>query len=61
MNMSKGSSPRPFSVSQNEFANSFDRIFRKPDLREIEDAIVEDEAFAELAQKTQVKDSDQGG
>ena len=59
--MSKGSSPRPFSVSQLEFANSFDRIFRKPDLREIEDATVEDEAFEELANKTQVKDSDQGG
>jgi hypothetical protein len=27
--MSKGSSPRPFSVSQQEFANSFERIFGK--------------------------------
>ena len=27
--MSKGSTPRPFSVSQEEFANSFDIIFRK--------------------------------
>ena len=27
--MSKGSTPRPFSVSQEEFANSFDKIFRK--------------------------------
>ena len=25
----KGSNPRPFSVSQEEFANNFDRIFRK--------------------------------
>lgn len=25
--MSKGSSPRPYSVSQEEFANNFDRIF----------------------------------
>jgi len=25
----KGSSPRPFSVSQEEFANSFERIFGK--------------------------------
>jgi hypothetical protein len=25
----KGSAPRPFSVSQDEYANSFDRIFRK--------------------------------
>ena len=27
--MSKGSSPRPFSVSQEEFANNYDRIFGK--------------------------------
>lgn len=27
--MSKGSSPRPFSVSQNEYANNYDLIFGK--------------------------------
>ena len=27
--MSKGSSPRPYSVSQQEFANNFDLIFGK--------------------------------
>jgi hypothetical protein len=27
--MSKGSSPRPYSVSQEEFGNNFDRIFGK--------------------------------
>jgi hypothetical protein len=27
--MSKGSSPRPFSISQNEFASNWDRIFKK--------------------------------
>ena len=27
--MSKGSTPRPFSVSQEEFSNNFDAIFRK--------------------------------
>ena len=27
--MSKGSSPRPFSVSLEEFNNNFDNIFRK--------------------------------
>jgi hypothetical protein len=43
--MSKGSSPRPYSVSQEEFANNFDRIFRKPTPREIEDARNEQEAF----------------
>jgi hypothetical protein len=43
--MSKGSRPRPYSVSQDEFANSFDKIFRKPDRKEIEDAQIEQEAF----------------
>ena len=43
--MSKGDSPRPYSVSQEEFANSFDKIFRKPDPRMIEDALNEQEAF----------------
>lgn len=27
--MSKGSSPRPFSISQQEFGNRFDHIFAK--------------------------------
>jgi len=43
--MSKGSNPRPYSVSRQEFANSFDKIFRKPDPRAIEDAQIEQEAF----------------
>jgi hypothetical protein len=43
--MSKGSTPRPYSVSQEEFANSFDRIFRKPSPKQIEDAQNEQEAF----------------
>lgn len=30
--MGKGSRPRPFSVSQNEFGNNFDNIFRKKDM-----------------------------
>lgn len=48
--MSKGDRPRPYSVSQQEFANSFDRIFRKPSPREIEDAQNEDEAFDKIEQ-----------
>jgi len=43
--MSKGSTPKPSSVSQQEFANSFDKIFRKPSPKEIEDAQLEQEAF----------------
>ena len=43
--MSKGSRPRPYSVSQKQFSNNYDAIFRKPTPREIEDALAEDEAF----------------
>jgi hypothetical protein len=59
--VSKGSSPRPYSVSQQEFANNFDAIFRKPDPRVIEDQENEDEAFEKIASQTEVKDSNQGG
>jgi hypothetical protein len=47
--MSKGSSPRPYSVPLKEFDNNFDRIFRKPDPREVEDAQIEDEAFKNIS------------
>ena len=61
--MSKGSRPRPFSVSQAQFGNNFDAIFRKPDPRVIEDAKAEDEAFEEIEEKNSnlPKASDQGG
>lgn len=52
----KGSSPRPFSVSQEQFANNFDRIFRKPDRKVIEDAELEDEAFKSIEEK-QIKEA----
>lgn len=48
----KGSQPRPFSVSQEEFGKNFDAIFRKPDPRVLEDQRNEDEAFL-LIQKRQ--------
>ncbi len=57
--MSKGSSPRPYSVSQKQFANNFDAIFRKPDPRVIEEQQIEDEEFERIAQSNQVKDSNQ--
>ena len=44
----KGSSPRPFSVSQETYANNYDRIFRKSP-KEIEDDLAEAEEFAYLA------------
>jgi hypothetical protein len=59
--VSKGSSPRPYSVSQQEYANNYNRIFRKPDPRMIEDQLAEDEAFEQIARETEIKDSSQGG
>ena len=55
--MSKGSRPRPYSVSQKQFGNNYDAIFRKPDPREIEDAKAEDEAFALLGKTTPVQNN----
>ena len=43
--MSKGSSPRPFSVSQETFANNYDNIFRKKSPKEIEEEKYEQEEF----------------
>ena len=58
--MSKGSSPRPFSVSQDEFAKNFDLIFRK-DKRKEEEQQLEDEEFKRIAEQSEIKDSEQGG
>jgi hypothetical protein len=46
--MSKGSRPRPYSVSQKQFGNNYDAIFGKKDRRVVEDAQAEDEAFKAL-------------
>jgi len=46
--MGKGSTPRPFSVSQDEFGKNFDAIFRRPDPRAVEDAQREDEEFERI-------------
>lgn len=59
--MSKGSTPRPYSVDLNTFNNNWNNIFRKPDPRVIEDQKNEDEAFEKIASQTEVKDSNQGG
>jgi len=53
----KGSSPRPFSVSQDEFAKNFDAIFRKPDPRTVEEQQNEDQEFERLEQLSNSKDS----
>jgi hypothetical protein len=59
--VSKGSTPRPYSVDLNTFNNNWDNIFRKPDPRVIEDQQNEDEAFEKIASQTEVRDSNQGG
>ena len=56
--MSKGSRPRPYSVSQNEFGNNYDAIFRKPDPRKVEEQKIEDEEFERIAQSNQATASD---
>ena len=58
--MSKGSSPRPFSVSQQEYDTRWDAIFCR-DLKDEEDQKLEDEAFEQLAKQKEIKDSNQGG
>lgn len=47
----KGSSPRPFSVSQETFGNNYDNIFRKPSTKEIEDDKAEQEEFDRILQQ----------
>ena len=47
----KGSSPRPFSVSNEEYANRWDAIFQR-DKKEIEDEQAEIEEF-EFARRMQ--------
>jgi len=59
--MSKGSSPRPYSVSQEQFGNNYDAIFRKPDPRVAEEEKLWDEEFERIAKSNQVKDSEQRG
>ena len=59
--MSKGSSPRPYSVDLNTFDNNWNNIFRKPDPKVVEDQQNEDEAFEKIASQSEVKDSNQGG
>ena len=57
--MSKGSTPRPYSVDLKTFNNNWDNVFRKPSPIELDDQQAEDEAFEQL--KSEVKDSQQGG
>jgi hypothetical protein len=55
----KGSSPRPFSVSQQEYDTRWDAIFCR-DLKNEEDQKLEDEAFEQLAKQKEIKSSEEG-
>lgn len=55
----KGSSPRPFSVSQQEYDTRWDAIFCR-DLKDEEDQKLEDEAFAQLEKQKEIKSSEKG-
>lgn len=59
--MSKGSTPRPYSVDLNTFNNNWNNIFRKPDPKLIEEQQHEDEEFERIANQSEVRDSNQGG
>jgi len=47
----KGSNPRPFSVSQETYANNYDRIFRKPSPQELEEDKAEQEEFDRILEE----------
>jgi len=47
----KGSSPRPFSVSQETFANNYDKIFRNPTQQELDDEKAEQEEFDRILEE----------
>lgn len=57
--MSKGSTPRPYSVDLKTFNNNWDNVFKKYTPKELDDQQAEDEAFQWV--KSDVKDSQQGG
>ena len=53
----KGSSPRPFSVSQETYANNYDKIFRKQSPEEIEQDRYEQEEFDRILEENKRRQS----
>jgi len=47
----KGSSPRPFSVSQETFASNYDKIFKKHSPAEVEQERYEQEEFDRILEE----------
>lgn len=50
----KGSSPRPYSVSQEQFAKNYDLIFRRDKRKEEEEQLI-DEEFDRIEKLSQIK------
>jgi hypothetical protein len=51
----KGSSPRPFSVSQETFGNNYDNIFRKKSPKEIQEDKYEQEEFDRILEENRMR------
>lgn len=51
----KSSSPRPFSVSQETYANNYDKIFRKPSVEELEQERYEQEEFDRIMKENRMR------
>ena len=52
----KGSSPRPFSVSQKTFGNNYDNIFRKKSPQELYDEKYEQEEFDRILEENRQRE-----
>jgi hypothetical protein len=55
----KGSAPRPFSVSDEEYKKRWDAIFQK-DIKEIEDDLNEKEAFDTIERNIETNKKNSG-
>ena len=57
--MSKGSRSRPLDVSYDKYSSNWDSVFNKKPPKEIEDAVIEDEAFKLVEERNKNVISDQ--
>jgi hypothetical protein len=57
--MSKGSRSRPLDVSYDKYSSNWDSVFNKKPPKEIDDAVAEDEAFKQVAERNKNVISDQ--
>lgn len=52
----KGSNPRPFSVSQKQFADNYDAIFRKLSPKDVEEDKYEQEEFDRILEENRQRE-----